>query len=83
MENLQPKLVLDREEIAQRAVETLGPQLFSRLGVREINVQPQVLVDALDGSGHEITDRCSVARRLAARPAVHGRESDDVYGQER
>ena len=76
-ENLWSKLVLDREEVARRAVETFGPQLFSRLRVREMDVQPQVLVDALNGSGHDITDRWSVARHLAARSAVHGRKSDD------
>ena len=48
LENLRPKLLLDREEAAQRAVETLGPQLLPRLRVGEMDLQPQALVDALD-----------------------------------
>ena len=77
LENLRPKLFLDREEAAQRAVEPLGPQLFSRFRVGEIDVQPQALANALDGSGHEIADRWGAGRRLAARSAAQGRSRDD------
>ena len=68
LQDLRPKLFLDREEAAQRAVESLGPQLFPRLRVGEMDVQPQALVDALDGSGHEIADRRGVGRRRRRPP---------------
>src|SRR5882672_8223984 len=53
-ENLRTQLFLDREQVGERAVVPLRPQLLARLGVAQVHLQPQTLADTLHRPGDDV-----------------------------
>src|SRR5882762_111706 len=53
-DDFRTELVLDGEEVGQRTIEPLRPELSSAALLGEKNVQAQALVDALNRSGNEV-----------------------------
>src|SRR6266571_6659910 len=70
------ELVLDGEEVGQRTIKPLRPELSSRRSLGEKNVHAQPFVDALDCSGNEVAT-FSMPRSLARRSTFHWRKADD------
>src|SRR6266853_36500 len=68
---LRAELVLDGEEVGQRTIEPLRPELSSAGLLGEKNVQAQPLVDALNRSGNEVA---GMARSLAPGSTFHRRK---------
>src|SRR5258708_17413409 len=72
-DDLRAELVLDGEEVGQRTIEPLRPELSSAALLGEKNVQAQALVDALNCSGNEVAT-FGMTPDLAPGPTLHRRK---------
>ena len=75
-DDLRAELVLDGEEVGQRTIEPLRPELSSGTLLGEKNVQAQPFFDALNCSGNEVAT-FGTARNLAPGSTVHWRKPYD------
>src|SRR5439155_10957936 len=71
-DDLRAELVLDGEEVGQRTIEPLRPELSSCTLLGEKNVQAQPFVYALNCSGNEVAT-FSMTRNLAPGSTLHWR----------
>src|SRR5213592_2068758 len=72
-DDLRAEFVLNGEEIGQRTIKPLRPELSSSGLLGEKNVQAQAFVDALNCSGNEVAT-FSMSRNLAPGSTLHWRK---------